>query len=94
MSTLWRSLERLLLLINAIPYYQQFFGIKTAGSSTGIVFATYNIGSIVVPFAGPANDGLDRKVGPWVGCVLVIIGTCIQAPWLRSRICQLLFSPT
>ena len=54
---------------------------KTAGSSTGIVFAIYNIGSIVaVPFSGPINDYFGRRWGIFTGGALVIVGTCVQAP--------------
>jgi sugar porter (SP) family MFS transporter len=54
---------------------------QTAGSSTGIVFAIYNIGSIVaVPFAGPINDYFGRRWGIFTGGALVIVGTCVQAP--------------
>jgi MFS family permease len=54
---------------------------KSAGSSTGITFAIYNIGSIpAVFFSGPVNDYLGRRAGMFTGAVIVIIGTCIQAP--------------
>ena len=54
---------------------------KVAGSSTGIVFAMYNIGSVAaVFFTGPINDLFGRRWGMFTGAVLVIIGTCIQAP--------------
>jgi sugar porter (SP) family MFS transporter len=54
---------------------------KTAGPSTGIVFAIYNIGSIVaVPFSGPINDYFGRRWGIFTGGALVIVGTCVQAP--------------
>ncbi|KAL6802928.1 general substrate transporter [Trichoderma sp. SZMC 28013] len=72
--------------INAMPQYQQFFGLKSAGSSTGLVFAIFNIGSLsALPFAGPVNDYCGRRWGIMIGCGLVIVGTCIQAPSLNSR---------
>src|SRR4051812_3714788 len=53
----------------------------TAGSGTGLVFAMYNIGSVAaVFFTGPVNDYFGRRWGMFVGAVVVIIGTCIQAP--------------
>ena len=52
-----------------------------AGSTTGFVFALYNIGSIAaVPFTGPTNDYLGRRAGMFTGAVIIIIGTCLQAP--------------
>ena len=53
----------------------------SAGSSTGLVFALYNIGSIPAVFlTGPVNDYLGRRWGMFVGSVIIIVGTCIQAP--------------
>jgi MFS family permease len=53
----------------------------SAGSSTGITFAIYNIGSIpAVFFCGPVNDYFGRRVGMFTGAIIVVIGTCIQAP--------------
>jgi MFS family permease len=54
---------------------------KSAGSSTGITFAIYNIGSIpAVFFSGPVNDYWGRRAGMFTGAIIVVIGTCIQAP--------------
>jgi sugar porter (SP) family MFS transporter len=54
---------------------------KSAGSSTGLIFAIYNIGSLgSLPIAGPVNDLLGRRSGIFLGCCFVIIGTCVQAP--------------
>lgn len=67
--------------VNAIPAYQKYYGMNGAGSSTGILFAIYNIGAVVsVPFLAPLADGWGRRWGIFVGCVFVIVGTCIQAP--------------
>ncbi|KAK5995400.1 Lactose permease [Cladobotryum mycophilum] len=67
--------------INAMPQYQRAFGLREAGSSTGLVFAIFNIGSLcALPFAGPLNDMSGRRWGIFVGCIFVIVGTCIQAP--------------
>ncbi|KAI5457552.1 general substrate transporter [Mariannaea sp. PMI_226] len=71
--------------INAMPQYQHFFGLKAAGSSTGLVFAIFNIGGLAsLPFCGPLNDFYGRRWGILVGCVFVIIGTCVQAPAVNS----------
>ncbi|KIM98518.1 hypothetical protein OIDMADRAFT_167318 [Oidiodendron maius Zn] len=67
--------------LNGMSSYQRYFHMSVAGSSTGIVFAMYNIGSLsAVFFTGPTNDALGRRAGMFVGSLIVIIGTCIQAP--------------
>ncbi|ATZ47637.1 hypothetical protein BCIN_02g08950 [Botrytis cinerea B05.10] len=67
--------------LNAMKTYQAYFHMSAAGSSTGLVFAMYNIGSIpAVFFTGPVNDYFGRRMGMLTGAVLVIIGTCVQAP--------------
>ncbi|KAL4799210.1 general substrate transporter [Aspergillus venezuelensis] len=67
--------------LNAMETYLDFFNMETSGSSTGIVFAIYNIGSIpAVFFTGPVNDYWGRRVGMFVGALIIVIGTCIQAP--------------
>ena len=41
----------------------------------------YNIGSVAaVFFTGPVNDYFGRRWGMFVGALIVIIGTCVQAP--------------
>ncbi|EEA20471.1 hypothetical protein TMatcc_000452 [Talaromyces marneffei ATCC 18224] len=72
--------------INAMPQYQQYYGLKSAGSSTGLVFAIYNIGSLgSLPIAGPVNDLLGRRAGIFLGCCFIIIGTCVQAPAISRQ---------
>ncbi|KAL5335051.1 general substrate transporter [Aspergillus crustosus] len=67
--------------INAMTSYQQFFNMRSAGSSTGLVFAMYNIGSIpAVFFTGPVNDYWGRRMGMFIGALIIIIGTCVQSP--------------
>ncbi|KAH8816000.1 general substrate transporter [Xylogone sp. PMI_703] len=67
--------------LNGMKSYQRYFHMTVAGSSTGLVFAMYNIGSVAaVFFTGPTNDYLGRRAGMFIGSALVILGTCIQAP--------------
>ncbi|KXX80408.1 Lactose permease [Madurella mycetomatis] len=67
--------------LNGMTSYQRYFNMSTAGSSTGLVFAMYNIGSVAaVFFTGPVNDYFGRRWGMFVGALIVIIGTCVQAP--------------
>jgi MFS family permease len=66
--------------INAMTPYQRSFGLSGAGSSTGVIFIIYNMGQIAAfPFCGLLADGYGRRVCIFVGCVIVLIGTAIQA---------------
>ncbi|KFH46093.1 Lactose permease-like protein [Hapsidospora chrysogenum ATCC 11550] len=65
--------------INAMKPYQESFGLDGAGSTTGIVFITYNLGQIAAfPFCGPIADGLGRRWCIFIGCFIVVVGTAIQ----------------
>ncbi|KAF2795406.1 general substrate transporter [Melanomma pulvis-pyrius CBS 109.77] len=68
--------------INSYPQYRTYFGfdISAGTPGTGIVYAIYTIGNLVGSFAaGPATDFRGRKWGMFIGCLIIIIGTCIQA---------------
>lgn len=66
--------------INAMSPYQHTFGLTGAGSETGIVFIIYNLGQIAsFPFCGLLADGYGRRICIFVGCLLVWVGTAIQA---------------
>ncbi|KAK1996927.1 general substrate transporter [Colletotrichum falcatum] len=66
--------------LNGLESYQRTFNMKTSGSSTGIVFMMYNVGSVcAIAFTGPVNDLLGRRWGMFTGALLIIVGTCIQA---------------
>ncbi|KAJ5832531.1 hypothetical protein N7474_000842 [Penicillium riverlandense] len=67
--------------LNDMTAYRAYFHMKTASSSTGLVFAIYNIGSIpAVLLSGPVNDLFGRRMGMFTGAAIIIVGTCIQAP--------------
>uniref|UniRef100_L2GCB1 MFS monosaccharide transporter n=1 Tax=Colletotrichum fructicola (strain Nara gc5) TaxID=1213859 RepID=L2GCB1_COLFN len=67
--------------LNGMKSYMNYFNKETVDQSTGIIFAMYNIGSVAaVFFTGPTNDYLGRRWGMFIGSLIVIIGTCIQAP--------------
>lgn len=71
--------------INAMEYYQKFFGMKETGSSTGLVFSIYTIGNIVGSFfCGPFTDRWGRRWGMFIGAMIIILGTCIQAPAINK----------
>ncbi|OBT41770.1 hypothetical protein VE00_07965 [Pseudogymnoascus sp. WSF 3629] len=66
--------------INAMVSYQKFFNMVSASSSTGLIFAIYNVGSAcAVPFVGPVNDYWGRRAGMFTGSLIVIMGTAITA---------------
>ncbi|KAL4885462.1 general substrate transporter [Aspergillus karnatakaensis] len=67
--------------LNAMDSYQDTFKTGTTGSQVGFIMAVYNIGSVAaIPFTGPINDYLGRRAGMFAGALLIIFGTCIQAP--------------
>jgi len=66
--------------INAMTPYQESFGLSGAGSSTGLIFIIYNLGQIAAfPFCGLLADGYRRRFCIFVGCLIVLIGTAVQA---------------
>jgi MFS family permease len=67
--------------LNGMKSYMAFFNKEVVDESTGIIFAMYNIGSVAaVFFTGPVNDYFGRRVGMFTGALIIIIGTCVQAP--------------
>lgn len=65
--------------INAMKPYQKSFDLDGAGSATGIVFITYNLGQIAAfPCCGLFADGFGRRWCIFIGCAVVLIGTAIQ----------------
>ncbi|KAK4231088.1 lactose permease [Podospora fimiseda] len=72
--------------LNGMKSYQRYFNMSTAGSSTGLVFAMYNIGSVAaIFFTGPVNDWFGRRWGMFTGAFIIIVGTCVQAPSTTAR---------
>ncbi|KAF4442931.1 hypothetical protein F53441_11575 [Fusarium austroafricanum] len=66
--------------LNGMTSYQRTFDMKSEGSATGIVFMIYNVGSIAAaPTAPYATDTFGRRAGMFVGAVIIIIGSVIQA---------------
>ncbi|CBX97150.1 hypothetical protein IAQ61_007913 [Plenodomus lingam] len=66
--------------INAMKSYQNSFGLSGEGSSAGIIFIIYNLGQIAAfPVCGFFADGYGRRICIFVGCLVVIIGTAVQA---------------
>ncbi|CAG8983551.1 hypothetical protein HYALB_00004352 [Hymenoscyphus albidus] len=66
--------------INAMKPYQESMGLTGTGPSTGLVFIIYNLGQIgAFPFCGLLADGYGRRVCIFVGCLIVLVGTAVQA---------------
>ncbi|KAM7193457.1 lactose permease [Rhypophila sp. PSN 637] len=66
--------------LNGMSSYLRTFNMSVSGSSTGLVFAMYNIGSVAaVFFTGPVNDYFGRRWGMFTGALIVIVGTIVQA---------------
>lgn len=68
--------------INSYEQYRVYFGfpIDKGTPGTGIVYAIYTIGNLVGSFfAGPATDFRGRKWGMFIGCLIIVLGTCVQA---------------
>ncbi|CDZ97895.1 lactose permease [Phaffia rhodozyma] len=68
----------LMTAIQAMPYYKSQFNLATTGSSTGLVFSIYTIGSMVGAFtAGPISDRFGRRVGMFCGGLVICIGMAV-----------------
>ena len=63
----------------ALDSFQQQFGAKIVGVKTAFISSMYQIGSVcALPFIGPATDTWGRRVGIFIGCISLIVGTIIQ----------------
>ncbi|KAF2663865.1 putative MFS lactose permease [Microthyrium microscopicum] len=68
--------------INTYDQYRDYFHFPhdKGTPSTGIVYAIYTIGNLVGSFvAGPATDFRGRRMGMFIGSLIIVIGSCIQA---------------
>ncbi|KAK2800448.1 hypothetical protein FQN50_008122 [Emmonsiellopsis sp. PD_5] len=68
--------------INSYPQYRKYFGFDlTKGTpTTGIVYAIYTIGNLLGSFAaGPASDFKGRRVGMFIGSMIILVGAAVQA---------------
>ncbi|RDA84475.1 hypothetical protein CP532_0080 [Ophiocordyceps camponoti-leonardi (nom. inval.)] len=65
--------------INAMPQYQKYFHHTELGSSTGLIFMMFTVGSMVGSlFTGPICDNFGRRVGMASGSILIITGAAVQ----------------
>lgn len=64
--------------LTANPIFLDYFHGSQDGIWAGLVSAMYQIGSVcALPFIGPAIDTYGRRVGMFIGCFLVVLGTII-----------------
>ncbi|KAL1959470.1 hypothetical protein VTO42DRAFT_1915 [Malbranchea cinnamomea] len=66
--------------ISANDIFLDYMNGRNKGIWAGIVSSMYQIGGIAaLPFVGPINDGFGRRMGMFVGSVIVVVGTIISA---------------
>lgn len=59
--------------------WRKYFHTQNSGISDGVIASMYQIGGVIaLPFVGPAIDTWGRKVGMFIGGILVVIGTIAQ----------------
>ena len=62
-----------------MPSFDTEFGASIVGIKAGYISALYTIGGVcALPFVGPAVDTWGRRVGMFIGCMCVIVGTIIE----------------
>ncbi len=68
--------------MNAIldmPPFQHQFGAGIVGARSGLISGMYTIGGVcALPFVGPALDTAGRRVGMFIGCFFVVLGTIVS----------------
>ncbi|KAJ5462038.1 uncharacterized protein N7458_003590 [Penicillium daleae] len=66
--------------INAMPWFHRHFGTSMEGSGTGLLFSIYSIGNLVgAVFAAPISDVFGRRMGMFVGSLIITIGAILEA---------------
>ncbi|OAP60721.1 hypothetical protein AYL99_05723 [Fonsecaea erecta] len=66
-------------LLNNKEYFLKHFNGQNKGIWAGLITSMYQIGGVsALPFVGPAIDQWGRRVGMFIGSVLIIVGTVIQ----------------
>lgn len=61
------------------PDFRDRYQVDNDGVRAGIFASMYQIGGVVaLPFVGPAIDTWGRRVGMFIGALIVVIGTIIQ----------------
>lgn len=65
--------------------FDRLFGAKVDGFEAGYITAMYQIGSCVsIVFIGESMDRFGRRFGIFIGCLLAVLGACIQGASARN----------
>jgi len=63
-----------------MPAYQNDFNADYIGLKAAYISAMYQIGGVVaLPFVGPCVDTWGRRVGMFIGCTIIVLGTAVQS---------------
>lgn len=66
-------------LLNNKEYFLKHFNGENKGIWAGLITSMYQIGGVcALPFVGPAIDQWGRRVGMFIGSIIIIIGTVVQ----------------
>jgi MFS family permease len=66
-------------LLNNKEYFLRHFHGENKGIWAGLISSMYQIGGVsALPFVGPCIDQWGRRVGMFVGSILIIVGTIVQ----------------
>ncbi|KAL5351026.1 hypothetical protein ACLOAV_004600 [Pseudogymnoascus australis] len=66
--------------LNSMDPFHNFFNVGMEGSSIGLVFAIYTVGSIIGSlFAATACDLYGRRFGMFSGSCFIVLGTVLEA---------------
>ncbi|KAH7367436.1 general substrate transporter [Plectosphaerella cucumerina] len=67
-------------------FFREFFGVDNKGTDVGVVTAMYQIGQVVaLPFIGPAIDTWGRRMGMFIGGLIIFVGVIIQITCASSQ---------
>ncbi len=68
-----------------IPSFLDFMSIGNVGIGAGIVTSMNQIGGVVaIPFIGPAIDTFGRRIGMFLGGLIITVGVIIQGTCVTS----------
>ncbi|KAH0844779.1 Lactose permease [Fonsecaea pedrosoi] len=66
-------------LLNNKEYFLKHFHGENKGIWAGLITSMYQIGGVsALPFVGPCIDQWGRRVGMFIGSILIIVGTVVQ----------------
>ncbi|KAI0320169.1 general substrate transporter [Amylostereum chailletii] len=69
--------------VNAMAQYQRYFGMSSAGASTGLVFGIYTVGALPSSYI---PDKFGRRIGMVFGNCVAITGSVITATATRRSV--------